>query len=181
MKARLAIRNHDGAESRADAPPPIFVPLHRSLTEVPMKKPVSKEDREGQPSEADKTERATSTREQCVANRETWVRAREKVTGEHELVVHERESAVELREEALRARAEADAARIEREHLLVQMREANERLIVSSLRADELAEHGSRRERQQTRPPPPKPKVVNAPSASLRSCARTRRRYAPAS
>ena len=33
---------------------------------------------------------------------------------------------------------EADAARIERERLLVQMREANERLIMSTLRADEL-------------------------------------------
>ena len=86
-------------------------------------------------------EQAATAREQRLANRETWVRARERTTGEHAILVHDREDAVALREEALRARAEAEAARIEREHLLVQMREANERLIMSTLRADELAEH----------------------------------------
>jgi signal transduction histidine kinase len=96
---------------------------------------------EGEATAGRDNDQVASDREQRVANRETWVRARENVTGENEGLVHDRESAVSLREEALRARAEADAARLEREHLLVQMREANERLIVSSLRADELAEH----------------------------------------
>ena len=40
----------------------------------------------------------------------------------------------------LRARAEADVTRIEREHLLAQMRQANERLVIATLRADDLAE-----------------------------------------
>jgi signal transduction histidine kinase len=104
-----------------------------------MNKPPTKAD--GEATAGRDNEPAASAREQRVANRETWVRARENVTGEQEILVHDRESAVALREEALRARAEAEAARVEREHLLVQMREANERLIMSSLRADELAEH----------------------------------------
>jgi signal transduction histidine kinase len=75
-----------------------------------------------------------------VANRETWVRAREHTTGEHEIALTDREADVQLREDALRVRAEADAARVERERLLVQMREANERLVLATLRADELVE-----------------------------------------
>src|SRR5688572_29711967 len=82
-------------------------------------------------------------REQAISNREAWVRVRETITGEHEVLVYDREEALALGEEALRARAEADAARIEREFLLVQMREANERLVVATLRADVLAEQAS--------------------------------------
>jgi signal transduction histidine kinase len=51
-----------------------------------------------------------------------------------------REHALDLRERALRALAEVDAARKERERLLLQMREANERLVLATLRADELVE-----------------------------------------
>ena len=104
-----------------------------------MSKPPLKDDAEA--TAGRDNELAARAREQRIANRETWVRARENITGENEILVRDRESAVSLREEALRARAEAEAARVEREHLLVQMREANERLIVSSLHADELADH----------------------------------------
>ncbi|HUS31286.1 MAG TPA: HAMP domain-containing sensor histidine kinase [Kofleriaceae bacterium] len=92
-----------------------------------MKKPPESNDAEG----------AASAREKSVANRETWVRARERLTGEHEILLHDREEAVTVREASMRARTEAEAARVEREHLLVQMREANEKLVMATLRAGE--------------------------------------------
>ena len=67
-------------------------------------------------------------------NRVTWRREHRRK------IVDEREGAVEPREEALRALSEADAARIAREQLMVQMREANERLVLATLRADDLVE-----------------------------------------
>lgn len=85
-------------------------------------------------------EQAMRAREQAVSNRETWVRAREATTGEHEVLVKDREEAVALHEEQLRARAAVADAQAERERLLVQMREANERLVLAAIRAEELAE-----------------------------------------
>lgn len=81
-----------------------------------------------------------NVREQVVSGRETRVREREKLTGAHDIAVTEREKAVQLREEALRALSEVEAARLEREKLVVQLREANGRLVAATLRADELLE-----------------------------------------
>jgi signal transduction histidine kinase/ActR/RegA family two-component response regulator len=79
-------------------------------------------------------------REQAVVKREARVRARERSSSERQLAVIERERTVVLREQALRALAEADSARLERERLMLQMREANEKLVIATLRADELLE-----------------------------------------
>lgn len=79
-------------------------------------------------------------REQAVSGRETRIREREKVAGEQEVAVTQREKAVQLREEALRALSEVDAARTEREQLMIQLREANGRLVAATLRAEELLE-----------------------------------------
>ncbi len=84
-------------------------------------------------------ERALHAREQSVARRESQIRAREKRTGDHDVEVTKREEALDLGERALRARAEADTARTARERLMVQLREANEKLVIATLRADELA------------------------------------------
>lgn len=78
-------------------------------------------------------------REQFIANRETWVRAREETTKEHEILISEREELVLLREQALQCQTEVEHGRVEREHLLAQMREANERLVVETLASDALA------------------------------------------
>jgi signal transduction histidine kinase/ActR/RegA family two-component response regulator len=88
-------------------------------------------------------EQDLNARERAVANRETWIRMREQIVGEQRDSISDREEAVEHREQELRERAEAEAARREREHLLAQMREANERLVVAMLRADELVEEAS--------------------------------------
>ena len=84
--------------------------------------------------------RTISQREQALANRETWVGARERASSEHDMEVTEREEIVRLREETLRARSEAEEARLEREHLIDQMREANEALLLAALRTEELME-----------------------------------------
>jgi hypothetical protein len=48
---------------------------------------------------------------------------------------------VRLQAELLRTRQELERTQMEREHSLLQMREVNERLVIASVRADELAEH----------------------------------------
>ena len=80
-------------------------------------------------------------RERAVTSRETRIREREKVTGQHVIAVSEREKAVQLREDALRALGEVDAAGLARAQLTSQLREVNERLVVATLRAEELLEH----------------------------------------
>lgn len=72
-------------------------------------------------------------RERAVANRETWIRAREHVTGEHAIVLADREADVEAREATLQTRRSTDA-------LLLQLREANENLVMAALRAEHLAD-----------------------------------------
>ncbi len=86
------------------------------------------------------TRQRLAARERAVSSRETCVRARERTTGEHELAVAERELVVRLEEEAHRARSEAHEARTERERLVEQMQQANEQLVLATVRADELAE-----------------------------------------
>lgn len=52
----------------------------------------------------------------------------------------ERDELFRLRHDVLRARQELEETRTERDHSLVLMREVNERLVIASVRADELAE-----------------------------------------
>src|SRR5690606_18057162 len=51
----------------------------------------------------------------------------------------EREELARLRDEAQRAQQEAREAAASRDRLIPQMREANEKLVLATLRADELA------------------------------------------
>jgi signal transduction histidine kinase/ActR/RegA family two-component response regulator len=65
---------------------------------------------------------------------------RELAAGLREETAGLREEASTLREEAVRAREQAAQARSELEQLLAQMREANERLVVGTVRAQTLTE-----------------------------------------
>lgn len=92
-------------------------------------------------------EDAVAAREQTATVREGAATARDKVAdqrddaaGVRDDAAGVREGASTLREEAVRAREEAAEARVELDHLMVQMREANERLIVGSLRAQTMTE-----------------------------------------
>jgi len=76
----------------------------------------------------------------AIEARERVVSERERVASEHDVAVTQREKAVQLREEALRALSEVDAVRLEREQLMIQLREANGRLVGATLRAEELLE-----------------------------------------
>ena len=65
------------------------------------------------------------------------------VTAQHaarRTIREERERIMAAREEALRAREEAAQARSELEQLMAQMREANERLVVGTVRAQTMTE-----------------------------------------
>ncbi len=79
-------------------------------------------------------------REKMLENRTSWLNAHDAAAERRDLAITEREELVQLREAQLEARAEVDAARAERDHLLVQIRDANERLVLASLQAQELAE-----------------------------------------
>jgi signal transduction histidine kinase/ActR/RegA family two-component response regulator len=79
-------------------------------------------------------------REEAVTNRETWLKARERATIEHESMLTEREQLTRLLDEALRSRRELEKVKLDRERLIGQMRDANEKLVIATVRADELVE-----------------------------------------
>jgi signal transduction histidine kinase/ActR/RegA family two-component response regulator len=81
----------------------------------------------------DERERAVSVREDKATLREETARLREEAAGL-------REETSTLREAAVRAREEAAQARAELEQLMAQMREANERLVVGTVRAQTMTE-----------------------------------------
>jgi len=81
-----------------------------------------------------------AAREKILDNRTAWMQAHESAAAQRELAITEREELVQLREAQLEARRDADRGRIERERLLVQIRDANERLVLASLQAQELAD-----------------------------------------
>jgi signal transduction histidine kinase/ActR/RegA family two-component response regulator len=78
-------------------------------------------------------ERAVSVREDKATLREETARLREESAGL-------REETSTLREAAVRAREEAAQARAQLEQLMAQMREANERLVVGTVRAQTMTE-----------------------------------------
>ena len=88
-----------------------------------------------------------------IVDRESSIRAREALAGEREQAANARDATLaareevaslrdevsSLREQAFQARAEADSVRADRERLLAQTREANERLVIATDRAEQLA------------------------------------------
>jgi signal transduction histidine kinase/ActR/RegA family two-component response regulator len=83
---------------------------------------------------------AVTEREHRVAAREDTASLREEAASLREEAAGLREETSTLREEAVRAREEAAQARSELEQLMAQVREANERLVVGTVRAQTMAE-----------------------------------------
>jgi PAS domain S-box-containing protein len=81
-----------------------------------------------------------AARETRLNNRVTWANAHDTAAAKRDLAIVEREEIVRLREAELEALREADTARAERERLLVQVRDVNEKLVLASLKAQELAD-----------------------------------------
>jgi len=73
-------------------------------------------------------------------DRAIWINAREDAAAARDRALEEREELVRLRELALDARRGAEDARAEREHLLGQLREANEKLVTAIVEAQQLAD-----------------------------------------
>ena len=73
-------------------------------------------------------------------DRKIWINVRETAAAARDRALEEREELVRLRELALDARREAEDARAEREHLLGQLREANEKLVTAIVDAQQLAD-----------------------------------------
>ncbi len=89
---------------------------------------------------ADERTTVVRNREGVVAAREGTATSREEAAGLREEAAGLREETSTLREEAVRAREEAGQARSELEQLMAQMREANERLVVGTVRAQTMTE-----------------------------------------
>lgn len=85
-------------------------------------------------------EGAATARDKVADQRDDTASLRDDVAGVRDDAAGLREDTSTLREQAVRAREEAAEARAELEHLMTQMREANERLIVGSLRAQTMTE-----------------------------------------
>jgi signal transduction histidine kinase/ActR/RegA family two-component response regulator len=83
---------------------------------------------------------AVGNREGAVAAREETATLREDAAGVREEASDLRDETATLREEAVRAREDAAQARSELEQLMTQMREANERLVVGSVRAQTMTD-----------------------------------------
>lgn len=81
------------------------------------------------------------------ASHESVLRSREDAVTAREAADRVREDAASLREDAVRAREEAAQSRAEREALAVQIREANEHLVIANLRSQALAEEADRANR----------------------------------
>ena len=81
-----------------------------------------------------------AAREQMLDNRAVWINARDSAVATRDSAIGEREETVRLREAQLEARREVDAVRAERERLLDQLREANEKLVLASMQAQQLAD-----------------------------------------
>jgi signal transduction histidine kinase/ActR/RegA family two-component response regulator len=85
-------------------------------------------------------EETATRREDAAAVREDGAGVREEAAGLREEAARLREETSTLREEALRAREDAAQAKSELEQLMADMREANERLVVGTVRAQTMTE-----------------------------------------
>lgn len=88
-------------------------------------------------------EQSVGARETAMAARETGMDVRESAASTRELSLLEREELARLREDALRSRERAAQAAAAQARLLEQMREANEKLVLATVRAEELAEQAN--------------------------------------
>jgi signal transduction histidine kinase/ActR/RegA family two-component response regulator len=89
---------------------------------------------------AGETTASISNREGAVTAREEAVTRREGAAGLRENAVRLREERSTVREATVRAREEAVQAQAEQDQLMAQMREANERLVLGTVRAQTLTE-----------------------------------------
>ncbi|HEU4726641.1 MAG TPA: ATP-binding protein [Kofleriaceae bacterium] len=85
--------------------------------------------------------RSTGDRDEVPDGRMTWNRENAARTADRELAA--REERVRLRELALDAPGEAEDARADRERLLGQLREANEKLVIAIVEAQQLADEAN--------------------------------------
>lgn len=95
---------------------------------------------------------AVTGREVTVTNREAVVLAREEALALREEAVCRREEAARLREEGARLREETDreeaaSVKLEAEQIVLQLREANQQLVIASLREQRLTEEAQRANR----------------------------------
>lgn len=90
--------------------------------------------------EAGLRSRVLTAREDAMGARELGMDARESASGRREDSLTEREEVARLRDETVRARHEAREAEAARDQLVTQMREANEKLVLAALRAEELTD-----------------------------------------
>jgi signal transduction histidine kinase/ActR/RegA family two-component response regulator len=91
--------------------------------------------------------KAVTNREGAVTAREGTATRREEAAGIREETAGLREETSSLREEAVRAREDAAQARIELEALMVQVRKANEHLVIASVHAQSMTETAERANR----------------------------------
>ncbi len=93
---------------------------------------------------ATRREDAAGAREDVADLRDQTATRREDAAGVREDSVTHREDTFTLREAAVHAREEAAQARMELESLMVQVREANERLVVATVHAQTMTENAER-------------------------------------
>ncbi len=94
---------------------------------------------EGRDRAVDVREAAIDKREITASERELTATDRETTAGEREVAVGEREEVALLRERALHTESQIRRIAEAQAHLLGQMRVANEKLVLATLRADEMA------------------------------------------
>jgi signal transduction histidine kinase/ActR/RegA family two-component response regulator len=89
---------------------------------------------------ADRRDETADRRDDTAAVRDDAAGVREDAAGVREDAAGLREETSTLREQAVRAREEAALAKAELEELMVQAREANERLVVATVRAQTMSD-----------------------------------------
>jgi PAS domain S-box-containing protein len=87
--------------------------------------------------------RGLAVREEALGAREKGMEARETATSSRESSLSEREDLARLRDEALQAKEAARRLAAERDALVPQLVEANEKLVLATLHAEELASEAS--------------------------------------
>jgi signal transduction histidine kinase len=89
---------------------------------------------------ADRRDETADRRDDTAAVRDDAAGVREEAAGVREEAADLREETSTLREQAVRAREEAALAKAELEELMLQAREANERLVVATVRAQTMSD-----------------------------------------
>lgn len=92
------------------------------------------------PKRAERRIRVLDAREDALGAREDALGAREDASSTREHSLTDREEVARLRDEALRAQEEVRSVAEERDRVMAQMRDANEALVLATMRADALAD-----------------------------------------